>query len=65
MRVIAAWFGMFRYSKWIQPAYILSDWIVEPVRRIVPPMGGLDLSPIVVMFLLSVLRRILLTALLS
>lgn len=65
VRVIAAWFGMFRYSKWIQPAYILTDWIVQPVRRIVPPMGGLDLSPIVVMFLLSVLRRILLTALLS
>ena len=65
VRVIAAWFGMFRYSKWIQPAYILTDWIVEPVRRIVPPMGGLDVSPIVVMFLLSVLRRILLTALLS
>lgn len=65
VRVIAAWFGMFRYSKWIQPAYILTDWIVEPVRRVVPPMGGLDVSPIVVMFLLSVLRRILLTALLS
>lgn len=65
VRVIAAWFGMFRYSKWIQPAYILTDWIVEPVRRIVPPMGGLDLSPIVVMFLLSILRRILLTALVS
>jgi len=39
VRVIAAWFGMFRYSRWIRPAYILTDWMVEPLRRVVPPVG--------------------------
>jgi len=39
VRVIAAWFGMFRYSRWIRPAYILTDWMVEPIRRVVPPLG--------------------------
>jgi YggT family protein len=58
VRVIAAWFGMFRYSRWIRPAYILTDWIVEPIRRIVPPIGGFDLSPVVAMFALSLLRQI-------
>jgi len=33
VRVIAGWFGMFRYSRWIRPAYILTDWIVGPIRR--------------------------------
>ena len=63
VRVIAAWFGMFRYSKWIRPAYILTDWIVEPIRRIVPPLGGFDLSPLIAMFALSLLRQIIHSAL--
>lgn len=63
VRVIASWFGMFRYSRWIRPAYILTDWFVEPIRRIVPTAGALDLSPLVAMILLSVLRQIILSSL--
>lgn len=59
VRVIAAWFGMFRYSRWIRPAYILTDWLVEPIRRIVPPVSGWDLSPIVAVIVLSILRQLL------
>jgi len=58
VRVIAAWFGMFRYSRWIRPAYILTDWIVGPIHRVVPPIGSFDLSPVVAMFALSLLRQI-------
>jgi YggT family protein len=63
VRVIAAWFGMFRYSRWVRPAYILTDWIVEPIGRVVPPVGGFDLSPLVAMFALSIVRQILLSGL--
>jgi YggT family protein len=63
VRVIAAWFGMFRYSKWIRPAYFLTDWLVEPIRRVVPPLGAMDLSPIVAWLVLMVLRTILLSML--
>ena len=63
VRVIAAWFGMFRYSKWIRPAYILTDWFVEPIRRIVPPLGAIDLSPLVAMIVLSIVRQLLLSTL--
>lgn len=65
VRVIAAWFGMFRYSRWIRPAYILTDWIVEPLRRVIPPVGGWDLTPIVAVLLLAMLRQLLLRPLLS
>ena len=61
VRIIASWFGLFRYSKWIRPAYILTDWIVEPMRRIVPTVGGWDLSPLVAVIVLSLLRQILLS----
>ena len=61
VRVIAAWFGLFRYSKWIRPAYILTDWIVEPIRRIVPALGAFDVSPIVAWLALMLLRQLLLS----
>ena len=63
VRVIAAWFGMFRYNRWIRPAYILTDWIVEPLRRIIPPVGGFDLSPIVAIVLLQIVRQVVLSSL--
>lgn len=62
-RVIAGWFGLLRYSKWIRPAYILTDWIVEPIRRIVPPLGGFDVSPIVAWLALMLVRQLLLSML--
>jgi len=37
--------------------------IMEPVRRIIPPIGGLDLSPIVVLIGLQVIQRVLLSVL--
>ena len=54
---------MFRYSKWIRPFYILTDWIVQPLRRIIPPLGAIDLSPLVAMILLNIARQILLSSL--
>jgi YggT family protein len=63
VRVIASWFGLFRYSRWVRPAYILTDWIVEPIRRIVPPLGAMDISPLVAWFALFLLRGFLISAL--
>ncbi len=63
VRVIAGWFGLFRYSKWIRPAYILTDWIVEPIRRVVPTLGAFDVSPIVAWLALMLLRQLLLSML--
>jgi YggT family protein len=55
VRVIASWFGQFRYSRWMRPVYLLTDWIVEPLKRIIPPVGMFDLSPLVAWFLLQLL----------
>ena len=39
--------------------YELTEPIMAPVRRILPPMGGLDFSPMLVLILAGVLRQIL------
>jgi uncharacterized protein YggT (Ycf19 family) len=56
VRVIAAWFGLFRYSRWVRPAYILTDWIVEPLRRVVQSVGAFDITPLVAWFALWLAR---------
>ena len=59
VRVIASWFGLHRYSRWLRPAYIVTDWIVEPIRRIVPPLGAMDVSPLVAWFALWLIRMMI------
>ncbi|HWV15318.1 MAG TPA: YggT family protein [Cellvibrio sp.] len=58
--IIASWVAP--YSS--QPALSLLREIIEPVmapfRKIIPPMGGLDLSPMVVIMVLHVLKNYLL-----
>jgi YggT family protein len=61
VRVLGSWFGAFRYSRWMRPAYALTDWLVEPLRRMLPPMGMFDLSPLAAWFVLWVIRLLLLS----
>ncbi len=61
VRVVGSWFGVGRYRRWMRPFYWLTDWIVEPLRRIVPQVGMFDLSPIVAWLALVVLQGILLS----
>lgn len=61
LRVVASWFGFFRYARWMRPVYALTDWLVEPIRRMLPPMGALDWSPLLAWLALWVLQRMLLS----
>jgi YggT family protein len=60
VRVVASWFGAFRYTTWLRPAYVLTDWVVEPIRRLLPPTGGVDWSPLAAWLVLWVLKQVLL-----
>jgi YggT family protein len=61
VRVLGSWFGAFRYSRWMRPAYALTDWLVEPLRRALPPVGMFDVSPLVAWLVLWVIERLLLS----
>jgi YggT family protein len=37
----------------------ITSIVLNPIRRVVPSIGGLDLSPIIALLLLDVLRRLL------
>lgn len=63
-RIVLSWTTMF----WSPPSYLtpvvrfIYD-LTEPVmgffRRFIPPMGGLDLSPIFIFLAISIIRRAL------
>lgn len=60
-RVIGTWFGVFQHTRWMRPAYFLTDWIVNPIRKFLPPVGALDVSPIAAWLALWILKAFLLT----
>ena len=64
VRVVASWFGKGPYSPWLRLAYLLTDWLLNPIRRLLPPFGMIDLSPLVAYVALILLRGLLLAMLL-
>jgi YggT family protein len=59
VRVISSWLPISPYSPWIRWSYALSEPILAPLRRIVPNLGGLDITPILAYFLLSIIESVL------
>ncbi len=60
IRVIASWFGVSEYRPWMRPLVLLTDWIIRPIRRILPPAGMIDFSPMVAWLALWVARGLVL-----
>jgi YggT family protein len=56
VRVISSWFGISPYRPWMRPVMLLTDWIIDPIRRILPPFGMIDFSPVVAWLVLSLVR---------
>ena len=44
----------------MRPLVLLTDWIIEPIRRILPPIGMIDFSPMVAWLVLWVARGLVL-----
>jgi YggT family protein len=61
VRVISSWFGISPYRRWMRPVMILTDWLIDPIRRILPPFGMLDFSPLVAWLVLSLVRGFVLS----
>jgi YggT family protein len=62
-RIILSWIPSINRS---QPIvfflYQITEPVLDPVRRVIPPLGMIDISPIVVFIGLRILQRILLSS---
>jgi len=63
VRVIGGWLGLGPFNRWMRPVYVLTDWLVNPLRRILPPFGMFDLSPLLAYVALMLIRGFLFRAL--
>jgi len=52
VRVVASWIGIGEYRRWMRPVYHLTEWLLGPLRRVIPPLGLVDLTPLVAYFIL-------------
>ena len=59
VRVISSWLPISPYSGWIRWSYVLTEWMVAPLRRLIPNLGPVDITPIVAWLLLSLLQSLL------
>jgi YggT family protein len=59
IRVVASWLRIGAYHPWFRPVILMTEWLVAPIRRVLPPMGMIDLSPLVAWLALIVLRALL------
>ncbi len=49
IRVLMSWVSPDPYNPLVRALYQITDPILAPAQRLIPPIGGLDLSPIVVL----------------
>ena len=56
VRIIASWFRLNPYGRWIRWSYSLTEWLLRPLRSVIPPFGMIDVTPIVAYFILVLLE---------
>lgn len=56
VRVISSWFSISPFSRWIRWSYVLTEWMLAPLRRVIPTFGPLDVTPLVAFLLLSLIQ---------
>lgn len=65
-RVLLSWISPRANNKLVEFVIDVTDFILIPIKKFIPTnIGGIDFSPIIAIFLLSFVRRIVLTMLYS
>lgn len=60
IRLILSWIpGIDPYNQFVQLLYQITEPVLEPARRLIPPIGMMDISPIVVFIALNFLSSML------
>jgi len=60
IRVLLSWVNVSPYHPLVRILNAVTDPLLRPLRRIIPPIGGaLDISPAVALILLYIVQRIL------
>jgi YggT family protein len=56
VRVISSWVPSLGASRWLRWSYGATEWMLRPLRGLIPSVGVIDITPIVAYIALIVLR---------
>ena len=59
VRVFSSWFPSMARSRWVTWSFGATEWIIGPLRRVIPAFGMIDITPIVAYFILSFVEGLL------
>ncbi len=62
-RALLSWFNLGPSHPLVRILYDLTEPILAPLRRVIPMIGMIDITPIVAIILLQVIQSLLLSAL--
>ena len=62
-RILVSWFQPDPYNPIVQALVTLTEPVLAPIRRILPPAGPLDFSPILAFILIRVVQMIVVSML--
>ncbi len=65
IQVILSWINPGSYNPAVSLVYSINEPLLAPARRLIPPLSGLDLSPMVVLLGLQLAKMLLLPPLLT
>jgi YggT family protein len=65
VRIIASWFPQLAYRRWIAWSFGATEWMLRPLRRVVPTLGVIDITPIVAYFALQIAQWLVETVIFS
>ena len=61
IRVISSWMRLSEFSKWVRWTIPLTEWMLRPLRSLIPPLAGsIDLSPLIAWLLRLLAKGLLL-----
>lgn len=65
-RIFLTWIPSINwYNEPFKTMAMVSDWVLEPFRRIIPAVSGIDFSPIIALFVFTLIQRLVVSLLLS
>jgi len=62
-RVLLSWVQVDPYNPLVQLLFQVTEPILEPFRRVIPPIGMIDISPIVAIVVLQIVQQVLISTL--
>lgn len=58
-RVLISWVSPDPFNPIVQFLMKVTDPVLEPFRRVIPPIGGIDISPVVALLVIQALQHFL------